>query len=170
MNNQAASEPRFIAAATKPVPQGIDRFEDEGGAGPADTSQQRPDKAPVVTMEIVQSELPLPITSPKCGGEDIRTQETPGAADPSQVIVTAGATAHSVQVHHRSIPDSGRMANRPILPRRTLDGTWLARLRSRRTICTASRSCRPSTMSRPPPIEALDRPVPSSTRASERFS
>ena len=27
------------------------------------------------------------------------------AADPSQVIVTAGATAHSVQVHHHGIPE-----------------------------------------------------------------
>jgi hypothetical protein len=26
-------------------------------------------------------------------------------ADPSQVIVTAGATAHSVQVHHLDIPE-----------------------------------------------------------------
>ena len=27
------------------------------------------------------------------------------AADPSQLIVTAGATAHLVQVHHHDIPD-----------------------------------------------------------------
>jgi hypothetical protein len=36
------------------------------------------------------------------------TQETPGApvaGDPNQVIVTAGATAHSVQVHHQGIPE-----------------------------------------------------------------
>ena len=105
MNNQSAVERRFTDAATKPIPQEIDRFEDEGGPGPADTRQQRPDDAPVVPMEVVQSEMPLPVACPTCGGEDIRTQEAAGAADPSQVIVTAGATAHSVQVHHRAIPE-----------------------------------------------------------------
>jgi hypothetical protein len=105
MNEQSAAERRVTDAVTKPIPQGIERFENEGGPGPADTRQQRPDDAPVVPMEVVQSEMPLPVACPTCGGEDIRTQEAAGAADPSQVIVTAGATAHSVQVHHRAIPE-----------------------------------------------------------------
>jgi hypothetical protein len=105
MNNQSAAERRNTEAVTKPIPQDIDRFEDEGGPAPADTRQQHPDDAPVVPMEVAQPEFPLPIACPKCGGEDIPTQEAAGAADPNQVIVTAGATAHSVQVHHRDIPE-----------------------------------------------------------------
>jgi hypothetical protein len=33
------------------------------------------------------------------------TDGAPVAGDPTQVIVTAGATAHSVQVHHHGIPE-----------------------------------------------------------------
>jgi hypothetical protein len=105
MNNQSSAEPLFTDAVTKRVPQDIDRFEDEGGPGPEDTRHPRPDNPPIVPMEVVQPELPLSIACPKCGGEDIQMQEAAGAADPSQVIVTAGATAHSVQVHHHGIPE-----------------------------------------------------------------
>ncbi len=105
MNNQSSIERRTVDAATKRSPQEIERVGDEGGPAPGDTRRQRPDDAPVVPMEAAQPESPLPIACPKCREEDIRTQEATGEADPSQVIVTAGATAHSVQVHHPGIPE-----------------------------------------------------------------
>lgn len=105
MNNQSAAEWRVTDAAPEPIPQGIERFENEGGPGPADNRQRRPGDAPLGPVELVQHKVPLPVVCPTKGGEDIRMQEAAGPADPSQVIVTAGATAHSVQVHHRDIPE-----------------------------------------------------------------
>ena len=87
------------------IPQDIDRFENEGGPGAEDTRQQRPDAALVVPMEAAQLDLPQPIAGPKCGGEEIPMDEASGAVDPNQVIVTAGATAHSSQAHHPGFPE-----------------------------------------------------------------
>ncbi len=104
MNNQNWVERRITDEAAKRAPQDIDRFEDEGGPGPEDTRQQRPNDPP----ERVQPELPRPSACPSCDGNDTRMQSPAGvhmAADPSQVVVTAGATAHSVQVHHHGIPE-----------------------------------------------------------------
>jgi len=104
MNKQNSVERRITDEATKRTPQDIDRFKDEGGPGPQDTRNQRGDDP----TEIAQPEWARPVASPGCDGTDIRMQSTAGAgmaADPSQVIVTAGATAHSVQVHHHGIPE-----------------------------------------------------------------
>jgi hypothetical protein len=104
MNNQNWVERRITDEAAKLAPQDIDRFEDEGGPGPEDTRQQHPNDPP----ESVQPESPRPSACPSCDGNDTRMQSTAEvrtAADPSQVIVTAGATAHSVQVHHHGIPE-----------------------------------------------------------------
>ena len=105
MNSQFLAQRRITDAASKCIPQDIDRFENEGGPGPEDTRQQRPDAAPVVPMEVAQLELPQPIAGPKCGGEEIPMHEATGAVDPNQVIVTAGATAHSAQAHHPGFPE-----------------------------------------------------------------
>ena len=105
MNNQNWLERRASDEAAKRTSQDIDRFEDEGGPGPQDTPNQRRD----VPTEISQLELARPIASPTHDeGTDIPMQSAAGsrmAADPSQVIVTAGATAHSVQVHHHGVPE-----------------------------------------------------------------
>ena len=92
MTNQNVLETQVTDLATKGTLQDIDRFQDEGGAGPESLRGERPD----VATEIVGPELPRPIES---------AAEAGIAADPSQVIVTAGATAHCVQVHHRDIPE-----------------------------------------------------------------
>ena len=108
MNNHYRDERRDSDEATKRTPHDIDRFEDEGGPGPEDTRHQQHDGPPVVPKEIVQPELPLPVASARSDGKDIRMEPAEGAqmaADPSQVIVTAGATADSAQVHHRGIPE-----------------------------------------------------------------
>ena len=108
MNNQNWDERQFADEATKRTPQAIDRFENEGGPGPEDTRNQRRDDPPEIPTKIAPPELPLAVASPSCDGKDIRTQSAAGAsmaADPSKVIVTAGATAHSVQVHHHGIPE-----------------------------------------------------------------
>ena len=100
MTDQNRVEPQTTDEATKRTLQDIDRFEDEGGAGRKNTRDERPDFA----TEIVQPELPRPIQS----AAEVRI-----AADPSQVIVTAGATAHCVQVHHRGIPELQSQAHSP---------------------------------------------------------
>ncbi len=105
MNSKTAAERRLADATSKPIPQEIDRFEDEGGPGPVDTRQQLLDDAPDVRPEVAQAELSVPVACPKCDGQYIRTQEAAGAADPSKVIITAGATANTVQVHHHGIPE-----------------------------------------------------------------
>ncbi len=105
MNKQSSKERRSTDAVTKCMSPDIDRFEAEGGPAPEDTRHQRSADAPVVPTEVSQPEWPLPLVCPKCGGEDIGTQQAAAEADPSQVIVTAGATAHSVQVHHHVIPE-----------------------------------------------------------------
>ena len=108
MSNQNWDERQFADEATKRTPQAIDRFEDEGGPGPKDTRNQRRDDPPGIPTKIAPPELPLAVASPSCDGKDIRTQSAAGArmaTDPSQVIVTAGATADSVRVHHRGIPE-----------------------------------------------------------------
>jgi hypothetical protein len=92
MTDQNVVEARVTGEAVKGTLEDIDRFEDEGGAGPDNTRDERPD----VATEIVHPELPRPIES---------AAEVSIAAYPSQVIVTAGATAHCVQVHHRGIPE-----------------------------------------------------------------
>ncbi len=92
MTDQNVVETRVTDEAAKGTLQDIDRFEDEGGAAPENTRAERPD----VATEIVHPELPRPIES---------AGEARIAADPSQVIVTSGATAHCVQVHHRGIPE-----------------------------------------------------------------
>ena len=104
MNNHNSVARPITDEATKHTPKDIDCFEDEGGPGPPDTCNQRPDD----TTEIAQPESAPPVASPRGDGTDIQMQSTAGiglAADPSQVIVTAGATAHSVQVHHHRIPE-----------------------------------------------------------------
>jgi hypothetical protein len=92
MTDQNVVETQVTDLATKGTLQDIDSFQDEGGAVPENTCELRPD----VATEIVQPELPRPTES----AAEVRI-----AADPSQVIVTAGATAHCVQVHHRDIPE-----------------------------------------------------------------
>jgi hypothetical protein len=92
MTDQNWVEPRITDAVTKRTLQDINRFEDEDRADPEDARNERPD----VAAEFVQPELPPPLESAAA----VRP-----AADPSQVIVTAGATAHSVQVHHPGIPE-----------------------------------------------------------------
>jgi hypothetical protein len=104
MNNDNWVERRITDEAAKRAPQDVDRFENEGGPGPEDNPKERRADA----TGIVQPELPRPVASPRCDGTDIPTQSVAGdrvAADPTQVIVTAGATAHSVQVHHHGIPE-----------------------------------------------------------------
>jgi hypothetical protein len=104
INKQYSDEQRIAEQATKRTPQDIDRFERGAGSGPQD-SRNEPQ---VVRTNIAQPELPGPVATPRCDGTDTPMQsdeETCVAADPSQVIVTAGATAHSVQVHHHGIPE-----------------------------------------------------------------
>ena len=104
MTNQNWVDRRLTDEVTKRTPQDIDRFEDEGGPGPQDTRNQRRDDL----TETAPPELPRHFACPKCDEEDIRVQSAAGASvdgDASQVIVTAGATAHSVQVHHQGIPE-----------------------------------------------------------------
>jgi len=104
MNEQNWVERRITDEATKRAPQDIDRFEDGGGPGQQDTHNQRRD----VPTEIAQPEMPQPVACPRCDGTEIPMQSAAGvhmAADPSQVIVTPGATAHSAQVHHQGIPE-----------------------------------------------------------------
>ena len=104
MNNQNWVDRRITDEAAKRTPQDIDRFEDEGGPGPQDTRNLRRDDL----TETAQPELPRPSACPSCDGNDIRVQSAAGASvdgDARQVIVTAGATAHSVQVHHQGIPE-----------------------------------------------------------------
>jgi hypothetical protein len=55
----------------------LDRYENEGGPGPEDTRDQRPD-------------------DPTEDGD---------AVDPGRVVVTPGSTADAFQVHHRDIPE-----------------------------------------------------------------
>lgn len=108
MKNHSCVELRLTDEVTNPTPLDVDRFEDEGGPDPEDTRHQRRVDPTVVPTEIDQPELPLPVACPSCDGEVIRMQSAARArmaADPSRVIVTAGATAHSVQVHHRDIPE-----------------------------------------------------------------
>lgn len=59
----------------------LDRFEDEGGPGPADTRGRRPE---------------APATAPPGGRNDV---------DPGRVVVTPGSMAHAVQIHHRDVPE-----------------------------------------------------------------
>jgi hypothetical protein len=92
MTDQNCVGPRIADEVTNRTLQDIDRSDDEDRAGPEDAHNERPD----VVAEIVQPELPRPLES---------AAEVRPAADPSQVIVTAGATAHSVQVHHPGIPE-----------------------------------------------------------------
>jgi hypothetical protein len=92
MTDQNRIEPRINDEVTKRKLEDMDRVEDVDRAGPEDTRNERPD----VAAKIVQPELPRPLQS--------ATEARP-AADPTQVIVTAGATAHSVQVHHPGIPE-----------------------------------------------------------------
>ena len=104
MTNQNWVDRRLTDEATKRTPQDIDRFEDEGGPGPQDTRNLRRDDL----TETAPPELPRPVACPKCDEKDIRVQSAAGASvdgDARQVIVTAGATAHSVQVHHQGIPE-----------------------------------------------------------------
>jgi hypothetical protein len=104
MNNQYFGDPQFTDEITKRTPHDIDRFEDEGGPGPEATRHQRRENP----TEVAQPEVPLPVECPRCDGKEIGGKSAEGAcasADPSQVIVTAGATAHSVQVHHHGIPE-----------------------------------------------------------------
>lgn len=59
-------------------------------------------------VEHLQAELPQDFVFPTCDEKDIPIQSAAEArldGDASQLIVTAGATAHSVQVHHQGIPD-----------------------------------------------------------------
>ena len=92
MTDQNRVEPQITDEATKRSLQDIDRFETRAGLGGKIRRDERPD----VATEIVQPELPRP----KVSAAEVRI-----TADPSQVIVTAGATAHCVQVHHRGIPE-----------------------------------------------------------------
>jgi hypothetical protein len=104
MNKQYWVEKRITEEAAKRTPQAIDPLECEGGPGPQDTQIEPQD----VPTKIAQPEFPGPVATPSCDGMDGRMQSDAGActaADPSQVIVTAGATAHSVQVHHHDIPE-----------------------------------------------------------------
>jgi hypothetical protein len=104
MNKQYWVEQRITEQAAKRTPQDNDRFECEGGPGPQDTRNEPQD----VPTEIAQPELTGPVATPTCGGTGTQMQSDAGdcmIADPSQVIVTAGATAHSVQVHHLGIPE-----------------------------------------------------------------
>jgi hypothetical protein len=104
MNKQYWVEQRITEQAAKRTPQDNDRFECEGGPGPQDTRNEPQD----VPTEIAQPELTGPVATPRCDGTDTQMQSDAGdcmTADPSQVIVTAGATAHSVQVHHHGIPE-----------------------------------------------------------------
>jgi hypothetical protein len=104
MNKQYWVENRITEEAAKRTPQAIDPLECEGVPGPQDT-RNKPQGVPT---SIAQPELPGPVAAPKCDGTDTGMQSDAGAcmaADPSQVIVTDGATAHSVQVHHHGIPE-----------------------------------------------------------------
>ena len=104
MTNQYRVDRRLTDDATKRTPQQIDRVEDECGPAPQDTRDPRPDDL----TETAQPESPQPIIFPTCDENDIRTQPAAGSrmdGDASQVIVTAGATANSVQVHHPGIPE-----------------------------------------------------------------
>jgi hypothetical protein len=104
MNKQYSDEQRITEQAATRTSQDIDRFERGNGPGPQDTRNEPQGAQP----NIAQPELPGPVATPRCDGTDTRVQsdgEASMAADPSQVIVTAGATAHSVQVHHHDIPE-----------------------------------------------------------------
>jgi hypothetical protein len=104
MNKHYWFEQRITEQAAKHTPQEIDRFECEGGPGPQDTRNEPQD----VPTKIAEPELTGPVATPRCDGTNTQMQSDAGAcmaADPSQVIVTAGATAHSVQVHHHGIPE-----------------------------------------------------------------
>ena len=105
MNNQYFGERAITDEATKRTPHDIDRFEDEGGPGPEDTRHQRDGRRS--RRKLPSPNCRYPSQCPKCDGKEIRGIGRGGsaAADPSQVIVTAGATAHSVQVHHHGIPE-----------------------------------------------------------------
>jgi hypothetical protein len=104
MNKQYWDEQRITEQAATRTLQDVDRFECETGPGPQETQIELED----VPTNIAQPESSGPVATPRCDGTDTRVQsdgEAAMAADPSQVIVTAGATAHSVQVHHHDIPE-----------------------------------------------------------------
>jgi hypothetical protein len=108
MTNPTSAEQRIADAVTNRPPLEIDRFEDEGGPGPGDTRQRSPGDRQVVPTDVAQPNGAVSIAAPQCALEHDGMQETAGAemaADPTQVIVTSGATAHSVQVHHHGIPE-----------------------------------------------------------------
>ena len=169
MNNQAASERRFTAAATKPVPQGIDRFENEGGPGPADTSQQRPDEAPVVPMEIVLSELPLPdhISEVRWRGHPDAGDRRGGRPEPGDRHGWClGPFGPGSSPKHSRAPVAWRIARSGRGEHCTGPGP-----RDRRR---GGRSAPRAAPAGPRRCQGLHRSkrltVPSSTRASERFS
>jgi len=104
MNTHYRVDRRGNDEVTKRTPHDIDRFEDEGGPGPEDIRHQRRENP----SEVAQPKVPLSVACPRCDGKEIGGKSAEGArasADPSQVIVTAGATADSAQVHHRGIPE-----------------------------------------------------------------
>ena len=88
MNVQRRDEPRLVDAATGRTSDALDRWEGEGGAGRDGTRSQCRDEPPSPAREAAEPQVPVPLTT-----------------DPGRVILTAGSTAHAVQVHHQDIPE-----------------------------------------------------------------
>ncbi len=88
MNVQQRDEQRSADAVTRRTAEALDGWEDEGGVGREDTRSQRRDEPPPLAGEVAEPQGLVSMIT-----------------DPIRVIVTAGSTAHTVQVHHRDIPE-----------------------------------------------------------------
>ena len=161
MNNQYFGDPRFTDEVTKRMPHGYRPLrKTRAGLARRIPASSVDGGSPT---EVAQPELPLihrmSESAAERKSEGNRQRGRAGSADPSQVIVTAGATAHSVQVHHHGIPELQSHGESPESATVNLAQDLAREIDGAADDLHREPLERRLTMSRPPSRESLDRPI-----------